>query len=68
MKLTADTITEERTNATVKRARPCSRCGTQMDTGSRCLMFRERALSNHEACHAGMYPWRYVCPNCARTS
>lgn len=63
--ITGDTITTEHTNATVKRSRPCSRCSKPMAVGSRCLMFRERALSSHEACHGGLYPWRYLCVGCA---
>lgn len=52
-------------NATALRDTTCHRCKTPIAKGARCAMFRERALSSHEAMHAGLYPMRRWCADCA---
>ena len=46
--------------------RKCMCCKSIIPAGSTYYGYRERALSNHEALHAGtMYPKRYLCFLCA---
>lgn len=52
-------------NATAKRDFKCAVCSAAIKKGDRVAMFRERAISSHEACHAGMYPMRTRCAKCA---
>jgi len=52
-------------NATMKRD-VRGICGHRLRAGDRAFMFHERALSFGEARHAGAYPWRYMCVDCAR--
>lgn len=53
-------------NATAKRDLKCPACSALIRKGERLLMYRERALSSHEACHAGRYPMRKRCAACAQ--
>lgn len=53
-------------NATAVRDTFCTACRRKIPQGERIAMFRERALSSHEACAAGtMYPMRRWCAQCA---
>ncbi len=51
-------------NATMLKPR-VGVCGHALRVGDRVAKYRERALTSHEACHAGPYPWRYMCAACA---
>lgn len=55
-------------NATAIRDTTCTRCKAPIAKGARCAMFRERALSSHEAQHSGLYPMRRWCEGCASES
>lgn len=44
----------------------CTSCNKLLPVGTKVCVFRERALSSHEAMHAGtMYPKRRWCATCA---
>jgi len=46
--------------------RTCHKCGGTIKAGEQYRQIRERAVSYHEAAHAGtMYPARRVCARCA---
>jgi len=54
-------------NATAIRDTKCQRCSRLIVKGERCAIFRERAISSHEASHAGsLYPKRRWCIDCAK--
>lgn len=49
-----------------KSDRKCIKCGALIQAGRTYYGYRERALTSHEAQHAGtMYPKRHVCSPCA---
>jgi hypothetical protein len=49
-----------------KKDRKCHKCGGAIPAGSQYLQRRERAVSSHEASHAGtLYPVRHICAACA---
>lgn len=46
--------------------RQCFKCPAVIRKGEKYQQRRERAVSSHEACHAGtLYPIRHICANCA---
>ena len=48
-----------------KTERQCGACKGKIAKGAAYYGYRERALSSHEACHAGtQYPKRYRCLPC----
>lgn len=48
-----------------KAALKCYMCAAAIPPGAKFRRYRERAVSNHEACHAGtMYPHRNQCVGC----
>lgn len=55
----------KKVNATATRDTHCTRCRAVIRKGERCAVFRERALSSHEAIHGGAYPQRRWCVPCA---
>ena len=50
-----------------KSARTCICCHKTIPAGTEYYGYRERALTYHEACHAGRYPLRHMCPDCVVT-
>ena len=39
-------------------------CGAKIAAGDKYYLYRERALTSHEAIHAGPYPTRRLCLAC----